>query len=276
MGSVAASGAEFLLALGDLSYDDATEAEWCDYVKGFLGDTFPVELVVGNHEDDDRVDGYIGNFTACLPDRMGATGTYGAEYYFDIDGIARIVMIGAGNDVAGEKYDYELGNSHYQWLAATIDDARTQNIPWVIVGMHKVCISAGNKSCEIGSELYDLLLDKQVDVILHGHDHDYQRSKQLTCATPNSYRPECVIDDGADNHYPKGAGTVFVVNGNTGGSGLTDIDTGDSEIEYLTTWHGANSTDPGRGYTLFTLTNTQLTMTFIGTTTTYTDTFTIN
>ena len=275
-GSMGESGAEFLLALGDLSYDDATAEEWCGYVKGFLGDVFPVELVVGNHEDDDRVDGFIGDFAACLPDRMGSSGVYAAEYFFDVDGLARFIMIGAGNDVDGVKYDYEVGNSHYQWLEDTIDGARSEGIPWVIVGMHKPCVTAGNKSCEVGAEVYDLLLDKRVDLILHGHDHDYQRSKQLVCVTPEVYRSECVVDSGADGVYSRGAGSVFIINGNTGGGGLTDIDTGDSEIGYLAEWHGANSADPGRGYTLFTLTSDELQVQFVGTTTSYTDTFTIN
>ena len=275
-GSMGESGAEFLLALGDLSYDDATAEEWCGYVKGFLGDVFPVELVVGNHEDDDRVDGFIGDFAACLPDRMGSSGVYAAEYFFDVDGLARFIMIGAGNDVDGVKYDYEVGNSHYQWLEDTIDGARSEGIPWVIVGMHKPCVTAGNKSCEVGAEVYDLLLDKRVDLILHGHDHDYQRSKQLVCVTPEVYRSECVVDSGADGVYSRGAGSVFIINGNTGGGGLTDIDTGDPEIGYLAEWHGANSADPGRGYTLFTLTSDELQVQFVGTTTSYTDTFTIN
>ena len=65
---------DFFLALGDLSYRDVEpESAWCDYMKGYLGDSFPIQLVVGNHEDDDRDDGYIGNFAACLPDRMGST-----------------------------------------------------------------------------------------------------------------------------------------------------------------------------------------------------------
>jgi len=264
------------LALGDLSYDDATASEWCNYVKSYLGATFPMELVVGNHEDDDRVDGYIGDFTACLPDRMGSTGTYGAEYFFDVDGLARVIMIGAGNDVAGIKYDYEIGNARYQWLENTIDDARTAGIPWVIVGMHKPCITAGNKSCEIGAEVYNLLLDKRVDLILHGHDHDYQRSKQLTCATPDQYRSECVVDNGADGQYSKGAGSVFVIAGASGGGGLTPIDTGDSEIDYLAAWHGGNSPDAGRGYLLVTLTADQLDFEFVGTTTSYTDHATID
>ena len=276
LASIGSSDAEFLLALGDLAYDDATPSQWCAYVKSYLGSSFPVELLVGNHEDDDRVDGYIGDFAACLPDRMGSTGTYAAEYFFDVDGLARVIMIGAGNDVAGVKYDYEVGNVHYQWLESTIDQARAAGIPWVIVGAHKPCITAGNKSCEVGTDLYDLLLEKKVDLILHGHDHDYQRSKQLTCATPDTYVAGCVADSGADDHYSKGAGSVFMVVGNTGGGGLTDIDTGDSEIGYLAAWHGGNSPDPGRGYARFTLSADRLDVEFVGTTTSYTDTFTID
>ena len=54
------------------------------------------------------------------------------------------------------------------------------------------------------------------------------------------------------------------------------IDSNDPDIGYLNTWHGGNSPDAGRGYTLITLTTNQLHLQFIGTTTTYTDTFTIN
>jgi hypothetical protein len=146
----------------------------------------------------------------------------------------------------------------------------------VIVGMHMVCVTAGNKSCEVGTDLFDLLLDKRVDLILHGHDHDYQRSKQLACATPENFRSDCVVDDGADDTYTRGAGSVFVVNGNTGGGGLTDIDAGDPDLPYLAEWHGANSADPGRGHLLIELDTDQMTVRFIGTTTSYADSFAIN
>ncbi len=273
--SMAASDAEFLLALGDLSYSNLTESQWCDYVKGYLGTEFPVELLVGNHEDDDRVNGYIGNFAACLPDRMSSTGTYAAEYYFDVDKLARIIMIGADNQVDGESYDYGVGSSHYQWLEATIDDARAKGIEWVIVGMHKPCVTAGVKGCEVGSDVYDLLLDKKVDLILHGHEHNYQRSKQITCATPGTFRTECVVDDGSDNIYTKGAGSVFVIVGNAGGNDMYSINASDPELGYLATWLGANSPDAGRGYALLTMTPEALQVTFVGSTTSYSDSFAI-
>jgi hypothetical protein len=238
-------------------------------VSSFLGADFPVELVVGNHQDDDRVDGFIGDFADCLPDRMGAEGTYAAEYYFDVGGIARFIMIGAGNDVDGVTYDYEVGNVHYRWLEQAIDGARAAGMEWVIVGMHKVCITAENKPCEFGTDVYDPLIDKRVDLILHGHDHDYQRSKRLTCATPEVFRAACVADDGSDGVFTKGAGTVFAVIGNTGGGGLTEIDTSDPDIGYVAAWHGANSPDPGRRYLLVTVSPDRLDAEFVGTSTSY-------
>ena len=127
----------------------------------------------------------------------------------------RVIMIPPHLTVENVHYAYTVGNTHYNWLAAAIDGARSAGIPWVTVGMHKICITAGDKSCEIGADLMNLLVSKRVDIVLQGHDHNYQRSKQLalngsTCTAfrSNSFDADCVADDGADNIYAKGAGSV--------------------------------------------------------------------
>lgn len=275
LGAIARSGSAFHLALGDLSYSDLAEPAWCDYVKSSLGSTFPVELLVGNHEEDGGPDGYIGNFAACLPDRMGSTGTYAAEYYFD-KGPARFILIGADTSVGGVAYDYKKGNAHYTWLSNAIDDARAKSIPWVIVGLHKDCLTAGQKGCEIGPDLMNLLITKRVDVVLHGHDHTYQRSKQLTCATAGVYQAQCVADDGADGAYRKGAGTMFVVAGTMGGESLYAINTADPDYAYFAQTMGAGDADASRGFLRFDLSSTQLAMKFVASKGTFTDTVTIN
>ncbi len=273
--AIAALNPRFHLALGDLKYDDTeTEAEWCDFVKGHLGNT-PVQLVVGNHEDDDRPDGYIGEFVKCLPDRMNSTGTYGAEYYFDVDGLVRVIMIGAGNDVAGVDYDYDQGTSHYRWLASAIDEAGARGIPWVVVGVHKVCITAGKKPCEIGTDVIDLLIEKKVDLVMHGHEHNYQRSKQVSCVEVDRYRPECVVDDGSDGVYQQGAGLVWAVAGNFGGSGAYEINRSDPEYDYLAESLGGNDADWGRGFLAVSASTDSLTVDFVGTSTSYQDRFVI-
>ena len=182
---IAHSGSAFHLAIGDLSYSEITpESAWCSYVQSHVGSTFPVELVSGNHEDGvDGQDGLIDTFAQCLPDRLGAVGTYGKEYYFDYPAAspqARFIMISPGLDFTnGGLYSYAAGTAHYNWVANTIDSARAAGIKWVVVGMHYPCLSMGIAPCSTGNDIMNLLISKKVDLILQAHDHNYQRSKQL-------------------------------------------------------------------------------------------------
>lgn len=283
LNGIAASGAAFHLTLGDLSYGtNGAEAVWCNYVQGKVGATFPFELVSGNHDADGSVNGHIDNFSACLPDRIGnLTGTYGKEYYFDYQNLARVIFIAPNLTLNGQSYAYTVGNAHYNWLVSAIDGARAANIPWVIVGMHKNCISTGVKSCEIGTDLFNLLINKKVDLVLQGHDHNYQRSKQLafngtTCTSilPGAYEATCVVDDGADNSYSKNAGMVLAVVG-TGGQSLYGSNPADAEAGYFS--RIVLPGDTARyGFLKVTLTSSQLNAQFVPTTAgTFTDSFSI-
>ena len=245
-----ASPAAFYLALGDMDYDQTlTDAAWCDYVHAGLptkGAAFPFEVVTGNHEDDFGANGSILNHAACLPDHLGSAvgpgAAYGTEYAFDYPAgvpLARFIMISPELTVAGTKYHYVPGNPHYDWLANAIDTAHASGIQWVIVGMHFPCLSAGQYTCAAGPQLMNLLVSKHVDLILHAHEHSYQRSKQLaldptTCPSiPGSgYVAGCVVDDGLDGVYPKGAGSVDVIAG-TFGQGLYNTYPADPESPYF-------------------------------------------
>ncbi len=262
---IGSSGASFNLALGDFSYSDLTpEAAWCDYVKAEVGSSFPFELISGNHEDNGP-DGNIDNFAACLPDRIGGlTGTYAKEYYFDYLGLARFIMISPALTIDGESYTYNAGSARYNWVANAIDGARSLEVPWVVVAMHKNCITMGVKSCEIGADLMDLLISKKVDLILQGHEHNYQRSKQLVCASVGSFKSSCVVDDGSDDAYIKGAGSVLVIVG-TGGKSIYNVNPSDSEAGYFAKWVGANI-NPRKGFMEFTVSNTKISAQFVGST----------
>ncbi|MGF7473547.1 hypothetical protein WFJ45_22430, partial [Salmonella enterica subsp. enterica serovar Minnesota] len=65
------------------------------------------------------------------------------------------------------------------------------------------------------------------------------RSKQLaapTYACPavpvDGHDPDCVVDDGEDDEYQQGAGTVFLVAG-TGGAELYEVHADDPEAPYF-------------------------------------------
>jgi hypothetical protein len=281
LGLVPQTGSLFSLIVGDLSYSKTRpETEWCNFVKTYVGTEYPFQLVAGNHENESvEIDGTnIHNYTACLPDRMNSVvsphGRYGTEYYFDYQNM-RAIMINADNQDGTDPFDYLPGTNHYNWLQEVIRDAKLSG-KWVVVGMHKNCISLGNKSCEIGTALTDLLINEKVDLVLQGHDHNYQRSKQLTCLSPNVYIPGCTSDfDTRGGTYIKDAGTTFVVVG-TGGAGLYNINTADSEIGYFSSFSGANIS-PTSGILKITVSDNQLSAEFIPTTPgAYTDSFVIS
>jgi hypothetical protein len=276
------AGARFHLALGDFSYRrDLPESSWCDLVMGYVGASFPFLLVAGNHEDDSGGDGHISAFAACLPDRIGVTGVYGAEYYFDYAGLVRVILIAPGLTIRGEHYYYGDETRHSRWLRGAIDGARQAGLPWVIVGMHKSCLSLGPYYCEIHSGLVDLLLESRVDLTLHAHDHSYQRTKQLALGagcpslTLDEFDPDCVADAGAGGVYRKGVGTISAVIG-TGGADLYALNEGDPEGGYLARWMGHN-VSPRHGILQVRVSPRELVGQFIGSTATsdFTDRFVI-
>jgi calcineurin-like phosphoesterase family protein len=273
--AVKASGAEFLLLLGDVGYSEVTpESAWCSWAFSHLGQGYPLQLISGNHEEDVGPDGRIGEFAKCAPDRMNSTGTYAAEYYFD-RGPVRVILIAADLLVGGVKYDYASGDSHYTWLRDRIREAKAAG-KWVVVGMHEVCLTAGSKPCSIGDALQDLLIAERVDLVLQGHDHDYQRFHSLRCANPGGYDAACVADNGSDGAYVRSAGTVFAING-TGGRSLTTINTADAEYGYVAAWMGGQTANRGNGFLKLTASATELHGTFVNATSPsgYTDSFVI-
>jgi hypothetical protein len=247
MDTIRSTGSDLTLALGDLSYGAAgQEQAWCDFVSSRVGAGYPFQLVSGNHESN-GLNGNINDFSACLPNQLpGVVGTYGRQYYVDVPAdqpLVRFIMISPALTFPDGTYGYAAGSPRYLWTTQAIDGARAESIPWVVVGMHKPCLTIGRYSCDIGADLLNLLLAKRVDLVLSGHEHTYQRSKQLAlgagCAavTPNSFNPACVAD--SDTEFSQGAGSVLAVVG-LGGNSPYAVDNADPEAGYVGAASGAN------------------------------------
>ena len=247
LNTIDATDSDFTLALGDLSYGvTGQEQAWCDSVTSRVGAGYPFEVVSGNHEGNGQ-NGNINDFTPCLPNQLpGAVGTYGRQYYVDVPAenpIARFIMISPNIQFPDSTWSYTAGSTRYAWTANAIDGARNASIPWVVVGMHKPCLSVGDYGCEPGPDLYNMLLSKKVDLILSGHDHVYQRTHQLglrtgcTTLSPGTFNSSCVID--SDSTFTQGAGSVAMTVA-TGGQGLYDVNAADSETNYFAATAGLN------------------------------------
>jgi alkaline phosphatase D len=80
-------------------------------------------------------------------------------------------------------------NAQTQWLAQTLAAARADTtIDWIIVQMHQCALSSStDNGCDaaIRQAWLPLFDQYQVDVVVNGHDHDYERSYPVRGFTPN-------------------------------------------------------------------------------------------
>lgn len=261
------------LALGDFRYDDLrTESQWCAFVRTHVGQSLPVELLTGNHESNGR-DGRISAFARCLPNRLhGMTGAYGTQWYVDLPAskpLMRLVMISPGLTVDGRAWAYRKGDAHYRWTRRAIRSARDAGIPWVVVGMHNPCLSMGRYGCAAGADVMNLLVRSRVDLVLTGHEHLYQRTKQIRtgpgCRSVRLRRfdRDCVASSSSE--LSDGRGTVFVTAG-TGGTSLRNVRLRDKHRRYFAAWSGRNVT-PTHGLVVVDATSSRLTARFMPSTT---------
>jgi Calcineurin-like phosphoesterase len=247
LSDIAATGSELHLALGDLSYGSpGEERSWCGFVTRHVGEGFPFELLAGNHESDGQ-NGHIDRFAECLPNRLpGLVGEYGRQYFVDVpdvDPLVRFVMISPGVPFDDGVAGYEEGSEELDWTATAIDGARDSGIPWVVVGIHKPCLSVGRYGCESGQDVMNLLVEKRVDLVLSGHEHNYSRTHLLATGVGcrriahDRLDEDCIAD--RDSAFVRGSGTVFVIAG-TGGVELRDISRSEPEWGYMAAASGRN------------------------------------
>jgi PKD repeat protein len=273
---------DLTLALGDLSYAAVGEEQaWCDRVTAQMGAGFPFELLAGNHESNGQ-NGNINDFSACLPNQLpGAVGTYGRQWYVDVpqvDPLVRFVMVSPAIPFTDSTWSYAAGSPRYTWTADAIDGARANDIPWVVVAAHKPCYSMGTYSCEIGTDFTNMLISKRVDLVLHGHEHLYQRTHQLGlragCASvpAGTIDPDCVAD--GDAVMSQGLGTVFATSG-LGGQERRTVGAADTEAGYFANASGGNL-NPTDGFLDVEVTADDLTARFVPVGGTFSDAFSIH
>ncbi len=244
-------------ALGDLGYTTSASG-WCTQMKRLVP-----EIVIIAGDDGSNADGNMSQYVASCPYPLSSpmvagkgTPGYGYEYYFDYPRekpLARFILLSAG--LSGVDYNYSRKSPHTEWVEDKVASARDAGIPWVIAGVHKECITVGNDGhCPMGQDLFDELVEAHVDLILVGHDHVYERSKQLrvssSCESVNStnqFEPSCVAASGTQGVYAKGEGTIVVVQG-VGGRSFDNvaIDGSNQAMGYFDAVMGANANTQGR------------------------------
>ncbi|HKS98163.1 MAG TPA: metallophosphoesterase family protein [Rugosimonospora sp.] len=186
----------------------------------------------GNHEDE-KGNGPLGYgayqtyFT--LPGNGGDAAFAGLWYAFTV-GSVRVISL-QNDDVAlqdgGDNYvSGYSGGAQRAWLEGELARARaSRDIDWIVVCMHQVIISSSDANgADLGiREQWGPLFDRyEVDLVLCGHEHDYERSLPVRgvvsgseTLTPNPVATDTSLIDAS-------RGTTHMVLGGGGVSGTTN------------------------------------------------------
>ena len=162
-----------VLPLGDLQYDSGTLAEFRKNYHVTWGRFNEVSHpVTGNHEYDTRgAAGYFDYFAS-----VGvAVGARNEGWYSYSIGDWRFVAL---NSNCGSVGGCNAGSAQYRWLQSELLQTKQK---CTVAYMHHPFLSSGqNGSTPALLPLMRLLYENNVDLVLAGHDHLYERFHPLT------------------------------------------------------------------------------------------------
>jgi hypothetical protein len=186
-----------LLYLGDV-YNDGRYAEYTNYYDPTLGQFRGItNPTIGNHEyEGGDASGYFNYWDS-------------QRHYYSFDAGSWHIISLDSND--SPSYGQFLpGSAQYDWLA---NELTASAADCTLVYFHHPFLNVGEEGAQAKlSTIWQLMAQHGVDLVLAGHDHDYQRWTPL---------------DGAGNPDPNGI-TQFIVG--TGGHGLQQQTVADSRM----------------------------------------------
>jgi len=137
----------------------------------------------------------------------GASPELRGLWYSFTAGSVRVISLN-NDDVAfqdgGNSYVHGYsGGEQKRWLATELADARRdRNVDWLVVCMHQTAISTADRTngADLGirEEWLPLFDQYQVDLVLCGHEHHYERSHPLRGAQNTDTRTPIPVDTRTD------------------------------------------------------------------------------
>jgi hypothetical protein len=184
-----------VMAVGDLAYPDGSKENFVCYDKTWGRAKSRTRPAPGNHEfHSSRASPYFDYFGAAAGDAK--TGYYSYEL-----GTWHIIVLNSEcKDVGG----CEAGSPQEKWLRA---DLAAHPAACTLTYWHKPLFSSGSAH---GNDLalkpfFQALYEANADVLVNGHDHDYERFAPQTpdgAADAKRGIREFVVGTGGKNHRP--------------------------------------------------------------------------
>jgi hypothetical protein len=204
---------ELILALGDLSYEKTAKC-WLDETSSIKN---KLKIAMGNHEAGDEGDPTL--LQVQYRNNFNLSNTYYSFDYHNVHFIAIDSML-----------PYTINSPQYSFVKRDlISTSQNPNIRWIIVYFHHPMYTSPTKhpSDSLLRDTYHPLFDQYgVDLVLQGHNHNYQRSYPISYnnnnnnSNANSFNP--TITSVYTNTFNNPRGEVYVIAG-TGGEDLYDL-----------------------------------------------------
>lgn len=213
------AGAAFVLHAGDFVDDGSNEDYWTWALDG-VSESVSYIPSAGNHEAKSSVEGItdpnaiISHFQVQkqdIPEQDTSTGIYYSYVYEN----ATFIVLNT-NDVTKDGY---LSDEQYDWAYEKAKNAETD---WKIILMHKSPYSNGPHAKDddvvaIRKQLNSLTADCDVDLVLSGHDHVYNRTPYLAQGKKQQVTTKTTSYQGTNyTTAVNPSGTVFVIAGTAG------------------------------------------------------------
>ncbi|HYX55676.1 MAG TPA: metallophosphoesterase, partial [Nitrososphaeraceae archaeon] len=217
---------ELVLALGDLSYENTGNC-WLNETSSINN---KLKIAIGNHDYDDdhkKVDATL--LQTQYKKHFDLSNTYYSFDYYNVHFIAMDSIL-----------PYTINSPQYSFVRNDlISTSQNADIKWIIIYFHHpMYTSASEHSSDLLlRETYHPLFDQYgVDLVLQGHNHNYQRSYPITYNDDdnnNNYNKitninnddissKPTITSANTNTYNNPTGEIYVTAG-TGGESLYDF-----------------------------------------------------
>lgn len=194
---VLAEGAAAVVTAGDMTYD-SDPAGWWSATEAVVGQSYPVFLARGNH-DDGSWSGFLGEAANHLGGAARIAGPHNAAYKTQFRGLD-LVTIRKGD--TGATISNLFGSDNHIWKVCSWHQNQNK-------------MQVGGKGDEMGWEVYETCRQKGA-IIITGHEHTYHRTKTMTNTQTQTIDSSC----SGGGSLCVGPGRTFVTVVGTGGTGL--------------------------------------------------------
>lgn len=196
---------EIVLALGDLSYHSTADC-WFDMMSPIKD---KLMITLGHHDVEDgqaKMDQYLNSFGLEKP-----------FYSYEYDKVHFLVM--------SAKSVYNKGSEQYNFILEDLKKAsENKDVNWIVVSSYGPPYTSPSEHTAFKElrDVYHPIFEKYgVDLVLSGHNHNYQRTHPITYNPNDSSEPVVTNDHSAE--YSQKDGIVFAIVG-TGGVNFYSFD----------------------------------------------------